>query len=108
MTAAVLFVESQTTLKSVIPRRPWISLRKGSITLVNSARVNSSLNSNITLRAAIAIALSIARNNLRTLIRSNALGLANLVLSPKRSTPWPGMLDIGLTPLYKEYLFLIY
>ena len=72
ITAAVLLVESQTSLKSVIPLLHLISLRKGSTTLTNSALVNSSLNSNITFLAATDIALSIDRNNLLTLILSNA------------------------------------
>ena len=89
ITAPVLFVSSHTTLKSVIPRRPCISLKNGSTTLTNSALVNSSLNSNITFFAALDIALSTTKNNRRTLILSNALGRPKNVLSPNRSTPWP-------------------
>ena len=36
-------------------------------------------------------------NNLLTLIRSNALGFDNAVLSPKRTVPSPGNETIGLT-----------
>ena len=47
--------------------------------------------------AAVAIAFSRTKNNLLTLILSNALGLVKAVLSPKRVTPWPGKLTTGLT-----------
>ena len=105
MTAAVLFVESQTTLKSVIPLRPCISLKKGSTMFTNSARVNSSLNSNITFLPAIAIALSIPKNSLLTFILSNAEGLDSLVLSPNNMIPWPGIFAIGFIPaLYNTSL----
>ena len=47
--------------------------------------------------AAVAIAFSRTKNNLLTLILSNALGLLSAVLSPKSVTPWPGKLTTGLT-----------
>ena len=41
ITSGVLFESSQTTAKSVIPPRHWISLKKGSTEDVNLALVNS-------------------------------------------------------------------
>ena len=98
ITAAVLFDSSQTTLKSVIPLRPFTSLKTGSTILTNSALVNSSLNSKSTFSAALEIALSSTKKSRRTLIRSNAEGLPRPVLSPKRTSPCPGILATGLTP----------
>ena len=82
ITEAVLFVSSQTTLKSVRPRRPFTSLSRGSTLFTNSARVNSSLSSKREALANSPIAFSHDVNNLRTLIRSNADGLFICVLSP--------------------------
>ena len=98
ITAGVLLVSSATTLKSVIPRLPFTSRNTGSTILTNSALVNSSLNSKSTCSAALAIALSRTKNNLRTLILSNAEGLASFVLSPNSITPAPGIFAIGFTP----------
>ena len=71
----------------------------------NSARVNSSLNSNITFLPAAPIARSIPKNNLRTFILSNAVGLEAFVLSPNRITPSAGIFAIGLIPtLYNASL----
>ena len=102
----VLFVSSQTTEKSVIPRLPWISLRKGSTRFLNCALVNSSLNSKSWNLAAVAIAFSRTKNNRLTLILSNALGLLSAVLSPKSVTPWPGKLTTGLIPVSYTHLTL--
>ena len=84
-----LFEPSHTTLKSVIPRRPCTSLKKGSTILTNCDRVNSSLNSNNIDLAALEIAFSKTINNLRTLIWSNADGAVCIVLSPNKTTPEP-------------------
>ena len=97
ITLPVLFEASHLTKKSVIPLRPWTSLRKGSIKLLNCALVNSSLNSKSWNLAAVAIAFSNTKNNLLTLILSKALGLVWAVLSPNKVTPWPGKLTTGLT-----------
>ena len=44
-------------------------------------------------------------NNLLTLILSNAEGVVNAVLSPKRTVPCPGNVTIGLIlALYKSSL----
>ena len=67
-----------------------MSLKNGSTKLRNCACVNSSLNSNSWNLAAVAIAFSRRINNLRTLIRSNALGFARAVLSPNRTVPLEG------------------
>ncbi len=91
-----LLVSSHTAKKSVIPLRPWTSLKKGSIMFLNPARVNSSLNSNSWNLAAVAIAFSRVINNLRTLILSNALGFDCAVLSPYRTVHWPGKVQTGL------------
>ena len=45
ITSPVLFVSSQTTKKSVIPRLPCTSLKNGSTMFLKLALVNSSLNS---------------------------------------------------------------
>ena len=102
-----LLVASHITRKSVIPLRPLISRRNGSTTFTNSARVNSSLNSNITFLPAAPIARSIPKNNLRTFILSNADGLAEFVLSPNSITPSPGIFAIGDVNTYPEKLKLI-
>jgi hypothetical protein len=81
---SVLFVESQTTKKSVIPRRPLTSRRNGFTRFRNCARVKSSLNSNNVYLAETAIAFSRTMNSRRTLIRSKADGFSRRVLSPKR------------------------
>ena len=72
--------------------------KKGSTVDVNRDRENASLNSNKKDFAILAIDFSKKINNLRTLIRSNALGFANNVLSPKRRIPLPGSPTTGLTP----------
>ena len=96
---------SHTTRKSVIPLRPFISRRNGSTMFTNSARVNSSLNSNITFLPAAPIARSIPKNNLRTFILSNADGLDEFVLSPNNKIPSAGIFAIGLIPtLYNASL----
>ncbi len=87
ITSGVLFDSSQTTRKSKIPRRPWTSRKYGSTRFTNCALVNWSLNSNREKRAARARAFSRTINNLRTLIRSNALGLDRSVLSPNNTIP---------------------
>ena len=90
ITSPVLFVSSQTTKKSVIPRLPCTSLKKGSTMFLKFALVNSSLNSNNWNLEAVDIAFSKVMNNLLTLILSNAEGAVNPVLSPKRTVPCPG------------------
>ena len=62
---------------------------------LNPALVNSSLNSNNWNLEAVEIAFSITINNLRTLMRSNALGFDCAVLSPYKIVPWPGNEQIG-------------
>ena len=87
MTESVLFVSSHNTVKSVRPRLFLTSLRKGSTAALNCALVKASLNSKSCDLAAVAIAFSNTMNNLLTLILSNAEGVANAVLSPKRTVP---------------------
>ena len=65
--------------------------------LRNDALVNSSLNSNNIDLAALEIDFSRTINNLRTLIRSKALGFLSNVLSPNNNVPWPGIATTGLT-----------
>ena len=98
ITSAVLFVPSQMTRKSVTPRRPCTSLRKGSTKLTNCALVNSSLNSKSDCLAAIEIVFSSTMNKRRTLILSNADACASNVLSPNSTVPCPGNVTTGLTP----------
>ena len=67
--------------------------------------MNASLNSKSCDLAAVAIAFSKTMNSLLTFILSNAEGLVNAVLSPKRTVPWPGNVHIGLIlALYKSSL----
>ena len=75
ITSPVLLVSSQTTKKSVIPRLPCTSLKKGSTMFLKFALVNSSLNSNNWNLEAVDIAFSKVMNNLLTLILSNAEGV---------------------------------
>ena len=96
-TACGLFVSSQITWKSTIPRLPCTALKKGSTVALKFALVNASLNSKSWNLAAVYIAFSNMMNNLRTLILSNALGLLRRVLSPNRTVPSPGNVTIGLT-----------
>ena len=96
ITSPVLFDSSQITRKSVIPRRPCTSRKKGSTKLTNCDLVISSLNSKSDCLDAIDIVFSSTMNKRRTLILSNALGVARAVLSPKRTIPWPGKAVIGL------------
>ena len=97
ITLPVLFVSSQITKKSVIPRRPLTSRKNGSTILRKFARVNSSLNSNNMLLDAVEIAFSKTINSRRTLIRSNAEARFCEVLSPNNIVPCPGNETNGLT-----------
>ncbi len=105
ITSPVLLVSSHTTKKSVIPRLPCTSLRKGSTMFLKFALVNSSLNSNNWNLEAVDIAFSNTINSLLTLILSNAEGEVNPVLSPNKTVPCPGKVATGFTlALYKSSL----
>ena len=96
ITAGVLFEESQTTKKSVIPCCATMSFKYELIFERNPVRVTSSLSSNRTPLASASTLDSMLRNSLRTLILSNAEGEARAVLSPNSTAPVPGKLTIGL------------
>ena len=105
ITSPVLFVSSQTTKKSVIPRLPCTSLKKGSTMFLKLALVNSSLNSKSWNLEAVAIAFSKVMNSLLTLILSNAEGADKPVLSPNNTVPCPGNVATGFTlALYNSSL----
>ena len=108
-TSPVLLVASHTTVKSVIPRLPCTSLKKGLTAFLKSFLVNSSLNSKSCAFAAIAIAFSSTINNLRTLILLNADSLDSKVLSPNNWVPFPGNVTTGFTPAwYKVSLWVLF
>src|SRR6056300_1281711 len=105
ITSPVLLVSSHTTKKSVIPRLPCTSLRKGSTMFLKLALVNSSLNSKSWNLEAVDIAFSKVINNLLTFILSNALGVDKPVLSPNKIVPCPGKVTTGfILALYNSSL----